>query len=87
MDLGNKKGMIAPFFLIMIGIMMFILSFALISPLITNSNAVQSTMGCNNVSIETYVKITCGIIDISSPFLIGIIMALGGIAITSRLIT
>lgn len=74
------------FFLFMIGIVLFILAFALASPLMTNSNQVRTNLNCSNSSISTDQKVTCGIVDITTPWLIGLILALGGVAFTAKLL-
>lgn len=82
----SKRGQTGLFFLMMIGIIMFIIGLALAKPLVTNANQVMSNMDCNNASIDTSTKITCGVIDISSPFVVGIILALAGMTLGARLI-
>lgn len=81
----NKKGQTEFFFLFMVGITMFILGFALSSVLITNNSQVRSTLGCSNSSISTDQKVTCGVIDIIAPAIIGIIFGLAGLAFGAKL--
>lgn len=86
MDLMNKQGQTGIFFLFMIFVVVFILGFALASPLITNSNAVRSTLNCSNSSIDTSQKVTCTTIDITAPWIIGVIFGLGGLALGAKLL-
>ena len=81
----NKKGQIGFFFLLMIGITMFILAFALSSALVTSNSQARSNMDCNNESISVDQKITCGVVDIIAPWVIGLIVGLGGVAFGAKL--
>jgi len=81
----SKRGQTGIFFLVMIGIVVFILGLALAKPIIQNSTQVMTNMDCSNTSINTYTKVTCGVIDVSSPFIISIILALGGMFLTAKL--
>lgn len=69
----------------MIGIVIFILAFALSSALIKNSSQVRDNMDCGNSSISTDRKVTCTVVDTIAPFVVGLIFGIGGIALTSRL--
>ena len=82
----GKSGQTGMFFLFMIAIVLFILGFGLASTLVTNSTQVRSNMDCSNVSIDTSQKIGCTLIDLSSPFLIGILLAIGGIVFSAKLL-
>lgn len=82
----NKKAQTGLFFLLMIGIVMFILAFALASPLIDTSNSARENLNCSNLSIQTYQKVTCGVVDIVSPWMIGLILGLGGMALGAKLV-
>ena len=82
----NKKGQFAPFFLFMIGIIILIIAFSLASPLIKSSNTARSGMDCNNESLSTGQKITCTVTDITSPFVVAVLLGLGGLALGSKLI-
>lgn len=81
----NKKGQIGVFFTFMVAIVMFILGFSLASPLVASSNVVRGAMDCNNASIDNFQKATCLVVDVSVPFVVGIIFALGGLAIGAKL--
>lgn len=85
MDL-TKKGQTGIFFLFMVGILMFILGFALASPLITNSNTVRTNLDCSNSSIDVGQKVTCGVVDVVAPWIIGLIFGFAGMAIGAKLI-
>ena len=81
----NSKGQTGFFYLFMIGIVLFVLAISLAVPLVTNANAVRSTMDCNNASISTDQKVACTTIDISSPWLVGVILVLGATALGAKL--
>lgn len=80
----NKKGQ-GFFFLLMIGVVMFILGFALAKPLISTSSDVRTNMNCSNTSLSTDQKVNCGVVDIISPWFVGLVLGLGGMVITSKL--
>ena len=81
----NKRGQTGMFFLLMIGIVMFIIGSALSSALIKSNQNARDNMDCQNLSISTYKKVTCTVVDVVTPFVVGLIFALGGVALTSRL--
>ena len=80
----NKGGYFQPFFLLMVGIIIFILAFSFASPLIHSSNQIQEDMNCSTATDYTD-KIPCVIADMSAPFIIAVILGLGGIALTAKL--
>lgn len=86
MDLKSKKGQTGFFFLFMIGVTMFILGFALATPLVTTSNEVRANMDCGNQSIDISKKVTCGVLDIIAPWFVGVVLALAGMAIGAKII-
>ena len=81
----NNRGQFQPFFLLMVGIIIFILAFSFASPLINSSIQIQSDMNCSTATDYTD-KIPCTIADLSTPFIIAIIIGLGGTAITAKLL-
>jgi len=81
----NKKGQF-PFFLFMIGIIIFIIAFSLASPLIKSSNTARTGMDCNNESLSTGQKISCTTTDMVAPFIISVLLGFGGIALGSKLL-
>lgn len=86
MDLRkNKKAQTGIFYLLMIGVIMFIIGFELTHVFVTNNQQVRDNMDCNNDSIETYQKVTCGVVDIIAPFVVGLIFGLGGIVFGARI--
>lgn len=81
----NRKGQfISFFFLLMMGIVLFILGFALAPVLVTNSTAVMGFIGCSTTS-DVSEKIICTTIDMVAPFVTGVIFGLGGIVIGAKL--
>lgn len=82
----NKKAQSQPFFLFMIGVIIFLLVFGLVGSLIKNSNKVRSDMDCGNSSISTQDKINCTTVDVVAPFILAVIIGLAGVAFTARLI-
>jgi flagellar basal body-associated protein FliL len=85
MGVFNKKAQTGIFFLLMVGIVMFILGWALAPAFVSSGNLARTNLDCSNVSIDTSQKITCGVVDIVAPFLTGIIFAFAGITITAKL--
>ena len=83
----KKKGQAGTFFMFMIAVTMFILGFQIASTLITNNIQVMNNMDCFNASISTHQKITCTVLDVSVPFVVGVIFALGGLAFGSKVIS
>ena len=81
----NKKGQSQPFFLFMIGVIIFIIALALATPLIRNSEKVMGEMDCSNSSISTTEKISCTVTDTVAPFILAILIGLGAVALTARL--
>jgi hypothetical protein len=73
----NKKGQ-GYFYFFMIGIIIFLLTFALSSTLIKNSDKVRVDMDCGNTSIATTEKISCTTVDTIAPFFISILVGIGG---------
>lgn len=86
MVLNNRGQAMGFFFLLMVGIVMFILGFALASPLVKSSAQAMTNLDCNNSSISTDQKVTCGVVDIIAPWVIGIIFGMGGLVLGSKLI-
>lgn len=82
----NNKGQTGVFFLFMIGIVLFILGFSLASPLAISSAQAMGNLNCSNSSISTDTKVLCGVIDITAPFMVGIIMGLAGMVLCAKLI-
>ena len=82
----NKKGQFQPFFLFMIGVILFILVFKLASPIVKSSNLVQNRMDCDNESISTGQKISCTVVDTTAPFIFAILIGLAAMAFTSKLL-
>jgi hypothetical protein len=80
----NNSGQFQPFFLIMVGIIIFIIAFSLASPLIKSSNQVQEDMNCSAVT-DYKDKVQCTIADMVAPFIIAVILGLGGVALTAKL--
>lgn len=90
----NKKGQFQPFYLFMIAVIIFILAFALITPLTNSSNQVRTgvynnvTIGldCSNSSIPYYQQITCTVVDIIPAWIIALILSLGGAAFAAKFV-
>lgn len=80
----NSKGQYGIFFPFMIGITMFILGFALAPALVTNAANVMGVLACSTTTV-TATKIVCGIVDVSAPWIVGLIMGLGGLALGAKL--
>jgi hypothetical protein len=86
MVLNNKGQMISIFFLMMIGVIMFILAFALAPPLKNSADSSRANMNCSNSSISTDKKVTCGVTDITTPFVVLVILGLAGAAFGAKLV-
>lgn len=82
----NKKGQFQPFYLLMIAIILFILGFALAPSLTISSAGISSDMNCSNTSISTDDKVTCTVIDLIAPTIIGLVFAFGGMALFARFV-
>ena len=82
----DKVGQFQPFFLLMVGITIFLISFTLVSSLINTSNLVRSSMDCSNSSISRSEKINCAVTDMVSPFIFAVILGAGATAITAKLL-
>jgi hypothetical protein len=80
----SKKGQY-PFFLFMIGVIIFLVAFQFAGPLVKSSAQVMSGMDCGNSSISTGQKISCTTVDIVAPFIIALLLGLGGVAFTAKL--
>jgi len=81
----NKRGQTGFFYLIMIGITMFIIGFALANVLVTNNTQVRTNLDCGNESIDTSQQVTCTMVDIVAPWFIGLIFGLGGLALGAKI--
>lgn len=81
----NKKAQTGLFLTMMIGIVLFILGFALAPALVNNSSQVMVNMGCSE-NPETWLHITCTLVDIVAPWVIGLIMCLAGLAFGAKFI-
>lgn len=82
----NNRGQAGYFYLMMIGIVLFILGFELASALVTNSTNVRTNLDCGNSSISVDQKVTCGVVDIIAPLVTGLIFGLGGIAFGAKIV-
>lgn len=82
----NKKGQMGFFFLFMIGITLFIVGFSLAPALIKSSDSTRSNLNCSNSSIDPSQKVTCGVVDIIAPWVTGLILGFGGMALGAKLI-
>ncbi len=81
----NKKGQFQPFFLLMIGVIIFIVSFALVGSMVNSSNISMTHLNCSDSSIGTVGKLNCTITDMIAPFFIALVIGLGGTALTAKL--
>ena len=81
----NKKGQMGMFFLFMIGVVMFIIGLSLSSVLVSSNNQVRTNMDCSNTTISTDRKVTCGVVDVIAPLVIGTIFGLAGLAFGAKL--
>ena len=82
----NKRGQFQPFYLFMIAVIIFILAFALITPLTNSSGQIMTDLNCSNSSIPYYQKITCTVVDIIPAWIIALILSLGGTAFAAKFI-
>jgi hypothetical protein len=82
----NKRGQEGIFFMFMIGIVIIILSLALATPLIKSSNQVRTTMDCDNSSISTDRKVSCGVTDIVTPTFTAILLGLGALGFGAKVV-
>jgi len=82
----NKKAQTSAFFLFMVGVIIFIITFNLASPLIKSSDKIRGDMDCSNSSIATTEKISCTVVDTVAPFFLAILVGLGGMALTAKLV-
>lgn len=82
----NKRGQFQPFYLFMIAVIIFILAFALITPLTNSSGQIMTGLNCSNSSIPYYQKITCTVVDIIPAWIIALILSLGGTAFAAKFI-
>lgn len=82
----DKIGQFQPFFLLMVGITIFLISFTLVSSLVETSSLIQSSMNCSNSSISRSEKINCAVTDMIPPFVFAIIIGLGAVALTAKLL-
>lgn len=80
----NKKGSTV-FFLLMLGIIFFLLALALAPSLVQTSNEARTQLDCTNVSISNQDKANCYQIDSIPPMYVGLIFGLGGL-ILARLL-
>jgi hypothetical protein len=80
----NKKGQFPVFYLFMIGVIIFLLTFGIASSLVKNSDQVSTDMDCSNVSISTTEKISCTVVDTVVPFFLAIIIGLGGMVMVAK---
>ncbi len=81
----NKKAQSQPFFLFMIGVIIFLIVLSLAVPLINSSDISRNQLDCSNSSISTSQKINCTVVDIATPFLILLVIGTGAIALGSKL--
>jgi hypothetical protein len=82
----NKKAQFEPFYFFMIGIIIFLLTFALTGSLIKNSDKVRVDMDCSNSSIQTTEKISCTVVDTVAPFFLGIIITLASMVFLAKVV-
>lgn len=82
----NKRGQFQQFYLFMIAVIIFILAFALITPLTNSSGQIMTDLNCSNSSIPYYQKITCTVVDIIPAWIIALILSLGGAAFAAKFI-
>lgn len=80
----NKKGQFQPFYLFMIAVIIFIVGFALASPLLNSSNHIRNDMNCSNGNLSVGQHVACTTIDIIPAWLIGLILSLGGTAFAAK---
>ena len=75
---SNKRG-VSIFFLLMVGVVFFLLGLALTPALVETSNEAMATpeLNCSNTSISDQDKAVCTSIDIQSFLFFGTIMGLG----------
>jgi len=81
----NKKAQSQPFFLFMIGVIIFLIVLSLAVPLINSSDISRNQLDCSNSAISTSQKINCTVVDIATPFLILLVIGTGAIALGSKL--
>ena len=89
----NKNGQVMVYGL-MLGVAIIILALSLAGPVkqsVSNARNTTSEFGgsgldCNNASISDFDKAACLSSDISLPYFIGILIVIGGIVITAKII-
>lgn len=87
----NNKGQVIVYGF-MIGIVIIILAVAVATPIKVISDRVQNQtseiggLDCSNVSISDFDKINCLAVDLTMPYFIGILLAIGGIVLTARIL-
>jgi len=81
----NKKGQYQPFFLLMVGIIIFLIAFSLAGAFVKTMAQTQDNLNCSNSNLTTFQKINCTTTDMIAPFVLAIIIGLGGTALTAKL--
>lgn len=77
----NNKGQVI-LYALMFGVMVIILGMAIAPAIIQSSSEARTSMDCSNPAISNYMKGSCLIVDITSPyFVLGVIFI--GFAILS----
>ena len=85
----NKRGQVI-IYALMIGIVIFILALSFVKPInemvskARNSTSEFGGMDCSNSSISDFDKNACLSTDLSLPIFIGIVIFIGGAAITVK---
>jgi hypothetical protein len=82
----NTRGQTPVFYLFMVGVIIFLVTFGLSSSMVTNSSQVYQSMDCDNSSISTTEHITCTTIDLVAPFFLSILTAIGGMILLSKVV-
>ena len=80
----NRKGQFQPFYLFMLGVIIFIIVLSLAVPLIRTSNISRTQLDCSNSSISASQQINCTVVDTIAPFIILVIIGIGAIAFGSK---
>lgn len=81
----NKLGQSQPFFLFMIGVIVLLLAFALAGSLTKTMADTGTNLNCSHIT-TTSQKINCSVTDMIAPFFLALIIGLGIVALTSKLI-
>lgn len=81
----DKLGQSQPFFLFMIGVIILLLTFALAGSLTKTMKDTMTNLNCASAT-TTSQKINCSVTDMVAPFFLALLIGLGIVALTSKLI-